>query len=136
MWSTHDELLHNHTSNNAVTERSDTDGAKAPLCRADPPSRSAAATATELSPVVTRVRTPVPAPDRKPRSVVADVLDGLRFVWDHVAARCLMIWGGLLNFAGGTSRLPGAAACRARRGPGTWQQGRRDIPPAPSSYIA
>ena len=50
---------------------------------------------------VTRLRTPLPAPARRAQSMRADVAEGLRFVWDHVGVRCMMIWGGLINFAGG-----------------------------------
>src|SRR5690242_4245104 len=50
---------------------------------------------------VTRIRTPLPAPVRRIQSMRADVAEGLRFVWDHVGVRCMMIWGGLINFAGG-----------------------------------
>jgi hypothetical protein len=50
---------------------------------------------------VTQLRTPLPAPARRAQSMRADVAEGLRFVWDHVGVRCMMIWGGLINFAGG-----------------------------------
>jgi MFS family permease len=50
---------------------------------------------------ITRLRTPLPAPVRRAQSMRADVAEGLRFVWDHVGVRCMMIWGGLINFAGG-----------------------------------
>ena len=51
---------------------------------------------------VTRIRTPLPAPARTAASSVrADVAEGLRFVWDHVGVRSMMIWGGLVNFCGG-----------------------------------
>jgi MFS family permease len=49
---------------------------------------------------ITRLRTPLPAPKRKPQSVRADVAEGLRFVWVNVGVRSMMIWGGLINFAG------------------------------------
>ena len=50
---------------------------------------------------VTRLRTPLPAPARERRSVRADIGEGLRFVWEHVGVRAMMIWGGLINLAGG-----------------------------------
>jgi MFS family permease len=50
---------------------------------------------------VTRLRTPLPAPTRERRSMRADMAEGLRFVWEHVGVRCMMIWGGLINLAGG-----------------------------------
>ena len=50
---------------------------------------------------VTRLRTPLPAPARERRSIRADIGEGLRFVWAHVGVRAMMIWGGLINLAGG-----------------------------------
>lgn len=50
---------------------------------------------------ITRVRTPLPAPARRAQSMRADMAEGLRFVWEHVGVRCMMIWGGLINFTGG-----------------------------------
>lgn len=50
---------------------------------------------------VTRLHTPLPAPVRQRGSVLADIGAGLRFVWVNVGVRCMMIWGGLINFAGG-----------------------------------
>lgn len=50
---------------------------------------------------ITRLRTPLPAPNRPPASVRADVAEGLRWVWEHVGVRSMMIWGGLMNFSGG-----------------------------------
>ena len=50
---------------------------------------------------VTRLRTPLPAPEREPGSIRADVAEGLRFVWRNVGVRAMMIWGGLVNFCGG-----------------------------------
>jgi MFS family permease len=49
---------------------------------------------------ITRLRTPLPAPARTRQSMRADIVEGLRFVWDHIAVRCMMIWAGLINFAG------------------------------------
>ena len=49
---------------------------------------------------ITRLRTPLPAPKRTPQSVRADMAEGLKFVWVNVGVRCMMIWGGLINFAG------------------------------------
>jgi MFS family permease len=54
--------------------------------------------ATSLA--VTRLRTPLPAPARRAQSLRADVVEGLRFVWGHIGVRCMMIWGGLINFTG------------------------------------
>ncbi|HZZ97574.1 MAG TPA: MFS transporter [Jatrophihabitantaceae bacterium] len=50
---------------------------------------------------ITRLRTPLPAPIRERRSIVADIGEGLRFVWDHVGVRAMMVWGGLINLTGG-----------------------------------
>ena len=48
---------------------------------------------------ITRLRTPLPAPDRVRRTVVADVAEGLRFVWRHAVVRAILLWGAILNFA-------------------------------------
>jgi hypothetical protein len=46
------------------------------------------------------LRAPLPAPGRTgPRRLRADVLEGLRFLWSQRAARAVMLWGGILNFA-------------------------------------
>lgn len=74
-------------------------GALYSLARAVPFVVDAASYAVEAF-AVTRLRTPLPAPRREPRSVLGDIGVGLRFVWDHVAVRCMMIWGGMINFAG------------------------------------
>ena len=46
------------------------------------------------------LRAPLPAPVRtgQPR-LRADLLEGLRFLWSQRAARAVMLWGGILNFA-------------------------------------
>lgn len=48
---------------------------------------------------ITRLRTPLPAPDRVRRTVIADVAEGLRFVWRHAVVRAILLWGAILNFA-------------------------------------
>lgn len=48
---------------------------------------------------ITRLSTPLPAPDRARRTVVADVAEGLRFVWRHAVVRAILLWGAILNFA-------------------------------------
>ncbi|HST49335.1 MFS transporter [Jatrophihabitans sp.] len=48
---------------------------------------------------ITRLRTPLPAPDRVRRPVLADVAEGLRFVWRHAVVRAILLWGAVLNFA-------------------------------------
>jgi hypothetical protein len=50
---------------------------------------------------ITRLRTPLPAPDPGTvrRSVVADVAEGLRFVWRHAAIRAILLWGAAINFS-------------------------------------
>jgi predicted MFS family arabinose efflux permease len=47
------------------------------------------------------LRTPLPAPDSgAPRGkVVADVAEGLRFVWRHTAIRAILLWGAAINFS-------------------------------------
>jgi predicted MFS family arabinose efflux permease len=47
-----------------------------------------------------RTSLPAPAP-AGPRRLRADVLEGLRFLWSQRAARAVMLWGGILNFAMG-----------------------------------
>ena len=48
------------------------------------------------------LRAPLPAPATTgPRRLRADLLAGLRFLWSKRAARAMMIWGGILNFAMG-----------------------------------
>jgi MFS family permease len=48
------------------------------------------------------LRAPLGAPATAgPRRLRADVLEGLRFLWSRRAARAMMIWGGVLNFAMG-----------------------------------
>lgn len=47
-----------------------------------------------------RARLPAPVPTG-PRRLRAEVLDGLRFLWSQRAARAMMLWGGILNFAMG-----------------------------------
>ena len=49
---------------------------------------------------VTRLRTPLPAPVRERKSVLADIAEGLGFVWANVAVRCMMAWAAMINFAG------------------------------------
>jgi MFS family permease len=50
---------------------------------------------------ISRLRTPLPAPDpgTVSRSVVADVAEGLRFVWRHAAIRAILLWGAAINFS-------------------------------------
>jgi predicted MFS family arabinose efflux permease len=55
---------------------------------------------TVESVAITRLRTPLPAPNLRRQSMRADVAEGLRFVWVNVGVRAMMIWGGLINFAG------------------------------------
>lgn len=71
-----------------------------PLARAVPFTLDAISYAAQAF-AVTRLRTALPAPTRTRQSVGADITEGLRFVWSHVAVRCMMIWAGLINFAGG-----------------------------------
>jgi predicted MFS family arabinose efflux permease len=47
-----------------------------------------------------RASLPAPAPTGQ-RRLRADVLEGLRFLWSQRAARAVMLWGGILNFAMG-----------------------------------
>jgi predicted MFS family arabinose efflux permease len=48
------------------------------------------------------LRAPLPAPaPAGPRRLRAEVLEGLRFLWSQRAARAVMLWGGILNFAMG-----------------------------------
>lgn len=48
------------------------------------------------------LRAPLSAPaPAGPRRLRADVLEGLRFLWSQRAARAVMLWGGILNFAMG-----------------------------------
>jgi hypothetical protein len=48
------------------------------------------------------LRTPLPAPSTTARlRLRADVAEGLRFLWSQRAARAMMLWGGILNFAMG-----------------------------------
>jgi predicted MFS family arabinose efflux permease len=50
---------------------------------------------------VTRLRTPLPAPQPSAgrTGVVADVGEGMRFVWGQPVIRAIMLWGALINFA-------------------------------------
>lgn len=75
-------------------------GALYALARAVPFTLDAISYAAQAF-AVTRLRTALPAPTRTRQSVGADIAEGLRFVWSHVAVRCMMIWAGLINFAGG-----------------------------------
>jgi len=46
------------------------------------------------------LRTPLPAPASSGRRRLrTDVAEGLRFLWAQRAARAMMLWGGILNFA-------------------------------------
>jgi MFS family permease len=48
------------------------------------------------------LRAPLPAPATTgPRRLRAGVLEGLRFLWSQRAARAMMLWGAILNFAMG-----------------------------------
>jgi predicted MFS family arabinose efflux permease len=48
------------------------------------------------------LRSPLPAPATTgPRRLRAEVFEGLRFLWSQRAARAVMLWGGILNFAMG-----------------------------------
>ncbi|MDQ1699642.1 MAG: hypothetical protein QOG34_1505 [Frankiaceae bacterium] len=48
------------------------------------------------------LRTPLPAPvTTRQQRLRADVAEGMRFLWSHRAARAMMLWGGILNFAMG-----------------------------------
>ena len=53
---------------------------------------------------ISRLRTPLPAPTRQDteqrRTLRRDVVQGMRFVWDHHGVRAMMLWGGLINVAG------------------------------------
>jgi MFS family permease len=49
---------------------------------------------------ITRLRTPLPAPTAEAgRSVVGDVVEGLRFVWRHAVIRAILLWGAAINFS-------------------------------------
>jgi len=50
---------------------------------------------------ITRIRTPLPAPDNGSarKTVFADVAEGLRFVWRHAVIRAIILWGAAINFA-------------------------------------
>jgi MFS family permease len=74
-------------------------GALYSLARAVPFLVDCASYAVEAF-AITRLRTPLPAPVRERRSMLADIGEGLRFVWATVAVRCMMIWGAMINFAG------------------------------------
>jgi MFS family permease len=47
----------------------------------------------------TLLRTPLPAPDGPRRTLRKDVVEGLRFVWQHTVIRSIMLWAGIANFA-------------------------------------
>jgi len=48
------------------------------------------------------LRARLPAPAREgPRRLRADLAEGLRFLWSQPAARAMMLWGGIVNFAMG-----------------------------------
>jgi MFS family permease len=46
------------------------------------------------------VRTPLPAPERSQQRIMGDVGEGLAYLWKQTAVRAIMLWGGLINFAG------------------------------------
>jgi MFS family permease len=49
---------------------------------------------------ISLLRTPLPAPPATERtSVVADMLEGLRFVWQQRVIRAIVSWGAMINFA-------------------------------------
>ncbi len=48
---------------------------------------------------VSRLRTPLPPPADRRRRIVADVAEGLRFVWAHAVIRAIMLWGAAINFS-------------------------------------
>ena len=52
---------------------------------------------------VTRLRTPLPAPERnaEARGFFADIHEGLGFVWREPVIRAIMLWGGAINFSVG-----------------------------------
>ena len=48
------------------------------------------------------LRAPLPAPEvTGPRRLGKDLAEGLRFLWSQRAARAMMLWGGIVNFAMG-----------------------------------
>ena len=47
------------------------------------------------------LRHPLPPPAGERLSVRRSTAEGLRFVWEHAGVRTMMIWGGLINLAGG-----------------------------------
>jgi MFS family permease len=61
-----------------------------------------AASFAAFSVAVLFLRARLPAPARTgARRLRADVLEGMRFLWSQPAARAMMLWGGILNFAMG-----------------------------------
>lgn len=48
---------------------------------------------------VSRLRTPLPAVREQRRNLRTEMIDGLRFVWNHRANRAILLWGGAVNFA-------------------------------------
>ncbi|MCW2800490.1 MAG: hypothetical protein JWQ70_1962 [Aeromicrobium sp.] len=52
---------------------------------------------------ITRLHTPLPAPDRdaEARGFLADIREGLGFVWKEPVIRAIMLWGGAINFSVG-----------------------------------
>lgn len=50
---------------------------------------------------VTFVRTPLPAPPApdEPRTIMADIGEGLRFAWDQTVIRAVLIWVAAINFS-------------------------------------
>ncbi|MCW2750217.1 MAG: major facilitator superfamily 1, partial [Aeromicrobium sp.] len=52
---------------------------------------------------ITRLRTPLPAPERgaEGRGFLADIREGLGFVWREPVIRAIMLWGGAINFSVG-----------------------------------
>ena len=50
---------------------------------------------------ITFVKTPLPAPAApdEPRTIMADIAEGLRFAWDQKVIRSILIWGAAINFS-------------------------------------
>lgn len=50
---------------------------------------------------ITFVRTPLPAPAApdEPRTIIADITEGMRFSWNQAVIRAVLIWGAAINFS-------------------------------------
>ncbi len=48
---------------------------------------------------ITRLRTPLPAPEAARKTMAADIAEGLRFVWRHAVIRAIILWGAAINFS-------------------------------------